>query len=81
VSLNHLLLVENILLFSNYVVVQGHVLKGILDIFCDASSMMVNFGKVDVYYLNCEVVLHQEMTNIYPYPSFDISDGLKYLRY
>jgi hypothetical protein len=43
--------------------------------------MMIYVGKSSIYYMNCDVVLRQEMTNIFLYPSFDLSDGLKYLGY
>jgi hypothetical protein len=52
-----------------------------MELLYDASRIVIHNGKYFISFLECNEASHPKVANIFPYPSFDLYDGLKHLEY
>lgn len=78
-KLTHLLFVDDVLIFYQCQGIDGKVLKEILDLFCDATGMVVNLTKPTIYFLWVDLHLRIELSNIFNFPHGNLEEGFKYL--
>jgi hypothetical protein len=80
-QLTHLLFVDDVLLFCYCMEVEGRQYKEILDLFCDATSMLVNVNKSALYFPVVEARIRCILIDVFSFPSYKLVDGFKYLGY
>jgi hypothetical protein len=77
--LTHLLFVDDVLLFSNGLEAEGRKLQEILQLYCKATSMEINFMK-SVIFLNALGDENEQLLKyLFPFRNLKLQDGLKYL--
>jgi hypothetical protein len=63
------------------VVTKGGYLKDILELFCDATCMVINVNKSAIFFPHIDEDNPHIMSNIFNFPSHDLGDDVKYLGY
>lgn len=79
--LSHLLFVDDILIFFLCVESDGKVLKDILELFCNATNMVINITKSIIFFSSIEEGHRHSIANLFNFPSHDLEDDLKNLGY
>ena len=80
-SLTHLLFVDDVILFGMGTTEEWISLKVLLDIFCEASRMLINSEKYCFLCNNLEDGSLTKITHTLPYKTHPMSTGFKYLGY
>ena len=80
-SLTHLLFVDDVILFGMGTIEEWISLKVLLDIFCEASGMLINSEKSCFLCNNLDDGLLTRITHTLPYKTQSMTTGFKYLGY
>jgi hypothetical protein len=80
-SLSHLLFVEDILYFTNGSLKEDEALRGILNLFCKATCMVINVEKYCIIFNKINDVDEARICEYLPYPHSKFLEGFKYLSF
>ena len=79
--LTHLLFVDDVILFGLGTVEEWIVFKTILDSFCEASGMLINFAKSCFLHNDLDASLLGSITGFLPFRFAHLNHGFSYLGY
>ena len=80
-SLTHLLFVDDVILFGIGTFEEWIALKVLLDIFCEASGMLINSEKSCFLFNNIDDGMITRITHSLPFKTQPMTSGFKYLGY
>jgi hypothetical protein len=81
VFISHLLFVDNVLCFSQVSLQDLVTLKGILDIYCKDTRMLINEGKSCLLTHNLPPWVSHSLPKKFPFPQKGLEEGFKYLNF
>jgi len=74
--LTHFLFVDDVLIFCFCAATKGGILKDILELFCDATSMVINVNKSSIFFPHIDEDTPHLMSNLFNFPSHDLGDDV-----
>jgi hypothetical protein len=74
--LTHFIFVYDLMIFWDGVDSEGRALKDILEVFFDATSMLINDNKFVIYFIYVDEGIRQDISSIFNFSSFDFSKGI-----
>jgi hypothetical protein len=77
--LTQLLFVDDVLIFCSCVESEAWVLLEILEMFYDATGMVINNTKSAIYFPEVDEGIRQIISDLFNFSSFDLKEGIKYL--
>ena len=80
-ALNHLLFVDDVVLFGKGNLEEWEAYKENMDLFCSSSGMSINLDKFDYLFNNLNEEVRMGISTIFPFKMDPIELGFKYLGY
>jgi hypothetical protein len=81
VKILHLLFVDDVLIMTNASLLEWREIYGLLNIFCSASGLHINWSKSTFHYANIQDHDLDQLKDIFPHTFVHLSLGFKYLGY
>jgi hypothetical protein len=81
IKILHLLFVDDVLIMSKASIEEWKVIDEILNVFCRATSLVVNLQKSTFHYFGIQQEVIDSFKDIFPYNFVDLSEGFRYLGY